>query len=269
MPQTNANGITLNYQLDGPEDQPVLLFSNSLASNLHMWDPQVPAVAGDFRVLRYDSRGHGGSNAPAGDYTIDQLADDALALLDALGIEKAFYCGLSKGGMVGQKLASRNPDRLHAAVLCATSSYMGPADLWQGRIKTAREEGMSGIVDATLQRWFTSAFHESHPDEVDKVREMILTTPVDGFIGCCRAIQEMDQRNDLGEVDLPVLVIAGAEDPGTTPAMNKAIADAIPGAGYVELAGAAHFCNVQAADAFNVALTTFLAAQKARLTRES
>ncbi|MDP7381802.1 MAG: alpha/beta fold hydrolase, partial [Alphaproteobacteria bacterium] len=144
MPQITANGITLNYQFDGPEDQPVLLFSNSLASNLHMWDPQVPAVAGDFRVLRYDSRGHGGSDAPAADYTIDQLADDALALLDALEIEKVFYCGLSKGGMVGQKLASRNPDRLHAAVLCATSSYMGPPDLWQGRIDTARAEGMGG-----------------------------------------------------------------------------------------------------------------------------
>ncbi|MGB1005626.1 MAG: 3-oxoadipate enol-lactonase [Thalassobaculaceae bacterium] len=269
MPQTNANGITLNYQLDGPEDQPVLLFSNSLASNLHMWDPQIAAVADDFRVLRYDSRGHGGSDAPADDYTIDQLADDALALLDTLGIEKVFYCGLSKGGMVGQKLARRNPDRLHAAVLCATSSYMGPADLWQGRINTARTEGMGGVVEATLARWFTEDFHESDPGAVDKVREMVMTTPVDGFIGCCRAIQEMDQRNDLGEIDLPVLVIAGAEDPGTTPAMNKAIADAIPGAGYVELAGAAHFCNVQAADAFNVALTTFLAAQKARLTRES
>tara|TARA_B100000161_G_scaffold257107_1_gene220762 strand:+ start:11 stop:811 length:801 start_codon:yes stop_codon:yes gene_type:complete len=265
MPQITANGITLNYQFDGPEDQPVLLFSNSLASNLHMWDPQVPAVAGDFRVLRYDSRGHGGSDAPAADYTIDQLADDALALLDALEIEKVFFCGLSKGGMVGQKLASRNPDRLHAAVLCATSSYMGPPDLWQGRIDTARAEGMGGVVDATLARWFTQPFHESHPNEVDKVRKMVLATPVDGFVGCCRAIQGMDQRQDLGGIDLPVLVIAGGEDPGTTPAMNKAIADAIPGAAYVELAGAAHFCNVQAVDAFNSALTNFLATQKARM----
>ena len=151
MPQITANGITLNYQFDGPEDQPVLLFSNSLASNLHMWDPQVPAVVGDFRVLRYDSRGHGGSDAPAADYTIDQLADDALALLDALEIEKVFYCGLSKGGMVGQKLASRNPDRLHAAVLCATSSYMGPPDLWQGA-STPRAPKAWAVLSTPLWR---------------------------------------------------------------------------------------------------------------------
>ena len=224
MPRLSVNGINLNYRFDGTEGKPVLLFSNSLMSNLNMWDTQVAKLASDFHILRYDSRGHGQSDAPKGDYTIDMLADDVIGLLDALGIEKIYYCGLSKGGMVGQKLATRNPERLHAAVFCATSSYMGPGNLWQQR----------------------------------KIREMIHATPVDGFAGCCIAIKDMDQRETIKNIDLPVLVIAGAEDPGTTPAMNKLIADSIPGAEYVELPASAHFCNVQAADGFNTALADFL-----------
>ena len=259
MPRLSVNGINLNYQLDGTEGKPVLLFSNSLMSNLHMWDAQIDKLAADFHILRYDSRGHGLSDAPAAAYSIDMLADDAIALLDGLGIDKAYYCGLSKGGMVGQKLATRNPERLHAAVFCATSSYMGPGDLWQQRIDSARAGGMQSLSDGTLARWFTAAYHDSNADDIAKIREMIHATPVDGFVGCCAAIKAMDQRESVKTIDLPVLVIAGAEDPGTTPAMNKLIADSIAGAEYVELPASAHFCNVQAVDGFNAALGTFLA----------
>ena len=258
MPSLSVNGINLNYRFDGTEGKPVLLFSNSLMSNLHMWDTQISKLESNFHILRYDSRGHGQSDAPKGDYTIDMLADDAIGLLDALGIEKAYYCGLSKGGMVGQKLATRNPERLHAAVFCATSSFMGPANLWQQRIDAAHAGGMESVSDGTLERWFTPSYHSTHASEIAKIREMIHATPVDGFAGCCIAIKDMDQRETIKTINLPVLVIAGAEDPGTTPAMNKLIADSIPGAEYVELPESAHFCNVQAADGFNTALADFL-----------
>ena len=261
MPRLSANGVELNYRFDGTDGKPVLFFSNSLASNLHMWDAQIDKFAGDFHILRYDSRGHGQSDAPATDYSIDMLADDALALLDALGIDKVYFCGLSKGGMVGQKIATRNPERLHAAVFCATSSYMGPGDLWQQRIDMARSGGMENVSEGTLARWFTAAYHDSHPGEIAKIRDMIHATPVDGFAGCCAAIKAMDQRDTIKAIDVPVLVIAGAEDPGTTPAMNKLIADSINDAEYVELPAAAHFCNVQAADGFNAALSSFLGKQ--------
>lgn len=258
MAQIEVNGISLSYELSGNSSAPILMFSNSLASNLSMWNPQAEAFGGDYQILRYDSRGHGQSDAPDGPYSIEMLADDAIALLDALGIDKVRYCGLSKGGMVGQMLATKHADRLHCAVLCATSSYMGPKEIWQDRIDTANSQGMTALSDGTLERWFTPPYHESDPAEVDKVRQMIHSTPVAGYAACCQAIAAMDQRESIKSIDLPTLVIVGDKDPGTTPEMAEAIHQSIKGSRIAVLKNAAHFCNMEQRGTFNEALSGFL-----------
>lgn len=258
MPYAAVNGIQLYHEISGREDGPTLLLSNSLASNLRMWDPQMPAVESRFRVVRYDSRGHGRSDAPTGAYTIEMLAADAIGLLDHLRIERTHYCGLSKGGMVGQRLATLHPDRVDRVVLCDTAAYMGPPALWEGRIETAEAKGMAGVVDATIDRWFTKPFHTTGAAAVAEVREMILTTPVQGFVGCCRAIQAMDQRETIATIAAPVLVIVGADDPGTTPDMARDIQQRITGAELVVLPEAAHLSNIEQAALFNEAVVGFL-----------
>lgn len=258
MPHAAINGIDLYYEVSGQEDGQPVLFSNSLASNLHMWDPQMPAFESQYRVIRYDSRGHGKSGAPEGPYTIEMLVADAVGLLDHLGIDKTDYCGLSKGGMVGQRLATLHPERVDRLVLCDTGAYMGPADMWEGRIDTAASKGMDGVVDATIQRWFTQAFQDAEPAAVDKIRAMILGTPVPGFVGCCRAIQAMDQRETISAITAPTLVVVGADDPATTPDHAREIQSRIAGAELVELAAAAHLSNIEQPAAFDAAVLGFL-----------
>ncbi|NQW08945.1 MAG: 3-oxoadipate enol-lactonase [Alphaproteobacteria bacterium] len=258
MPYASINGTQLYYEVSGREDGAALLLSNSLASNLHMWDPQMPALEPRFQVIRYDSRGHGRSDAPVGPYTIEMLVNDAVGLLDHLGIEKTHYCGLSKGGMVGQRLATLHPDRVDRVVLCDTAAYMGPPELWEGRIETAEAKGLPGVVDATIDRWFTKPFHTTGADAVAQVRGMILSTPVQGFVGCCRAIQAMDQRETIGAITAPVLVIVGADDPGTTPDMARDIQQRIAGARLTVLPDAAHLSNIEQPALFNAAVLGFL-----------
>ena len=261
MPLANVNDTTLHYRFDGPDDGPVILVSNSLASNLGMWDRQIDTLLRlGFRVLRYDSRGHGRSGVPPGPYSIEMLARDAVGLLDALGVGRASFMGCSKGGMVGQMVGTRYGERLDRLVLCSTSAYLGGPDMWAARIEAVAGGGMAAVADATIDRWFTGAGQERIPGEVARVREMILATPPEGFIACAHAIAGMDQRKSIRAIDRPTLVIVGEHDPGTPPSAAELIHDRIAGSKLVVLEGCAHFCNVEQAGPFNAALEAFLGA---------
>ena len=259
MPTANINDTALHYRLDGPDDAPVMLVSNSLASNLAMWDHQVDTLLRlGFRVLRYDSRGHGQSDATPGPYSIEMLAEDAVGLLDALGIHRASFMGCSKGGMVGQMVGTEHGDRFDRLVLCSTAAYMGGAGVWAARIEAVAAGGMAAVVDATIDRWFTGPGQERIPAEVARVREMILATPPEGFIACAHAIAAMDQRETIRSIDVPTLVIVGEHDPGTPPSAARLIHERIPGSKLVVLEDSAHFCNIEQDGPFNAALEEFL-----------
>jgi len=256
-----ANGISVNYTLDGPASAPVVTLSHSLATDLSMWDPQMKALTAQYRVLRYDTRGHGGTDAPASAYTLDQLADDAQALLKALGVAKTHWIGLSMGGMIGQTLALKSPDLFLSLSLCDTSSRI-PAEarpLWADRIKTAQTQGMEPLVEGTIGRWFTTPFREQRKDVVDPVRTMIRRTPPQGYAGCCAAISALDLTDRLPAIKIPTLIVVGEEDQGTPVAASQAIQAKIAGSQLEVLKSAAHLANMEQPEAFTKALTTFLA----------
>jgi 3-oxoadipate enol-lactonase len=257
MPFVDAAGARLFYRFDGPEDRPVLVLSNSLGTDLAMWEPQLAAFTGRFRVLRYDSRGHGRSEAPAGPYTIELLGRDVLALLDGLGLERVSFCGLSKGGMVGQWLGAHAGERLERLVLANTSACTGSPEVWDQRIATVRAQGMAAVVPALIDRWFTKPFQERAPDEVARIADMLRTTDPEGYAACCAAVRDMDQRQTIGAIRVPTLVIAGRHDLATSPEQGRLIADTIPGARFLEL-DAAHLSNIEAEAAFTRALLEFL-----------
>lgn len=257
MPIETIAGDPFNIRFDGPTDAPVLMLSNSLGTNLSMWDPQISEWSKHFRILRYDSRGHGLSVATDLGFGIDQLGRDALAILDHLGIAKAHWCGLSKGGMVGQWLATHARDRMGRVVLANTAAQMGPPSLWDDRIATARGQGMDALVGGVLERWFSARFREAEPATVARVGTMLTTTPAIGYATCCAAIRDMDQREAIRSVTNPVLVIIGTVDPATPPAAGHLIAEAIPGARTVEL-DAAHLSNLEQPEAFTKAVLDFL-----------
>lgn len=252
-----VNGTRLHYRLDGPAGAPVLMLSNSLGTALAMWDGQVAALTARYRVLRYDSRGHGRSAAPCGAYTMAQLGGDAVALLDHLGIATAAFCGLSKGGMVGMWLGANAGDRITRLALTNTAAYLPSPETWDLRIKTVTEQGMAAVTDGVVDRWFTRGFQEREPQAVAPIREMLLATDPVGYCGCCHAIRDMDQRGDLGRITAPVLVIGGTVDPSTPPALSEEIARAIPGSRLVMLE-AAHLSNIEQRDAYTAALLGFL-----------
>jgi 3-oxoadipate enol-lactonase len=264
MPHATINGIDINYRLDGHSTSgPVVMFSNSLASNLTMWDLQVePLEMEGFRVLRYDSRGHGQSSAPEGPYTIDLLADDAAALIDHLGVGPVHFCGLSKGGMVAMNMGVRHPEKVRTLTIADSAAHMAPKDTWDDRVRMVTAGGMASVVDGTIDRWITTHGQQRMEDQVEKVRNMILNTPVTGFVACCRAIQAMDQRETIKAIDKPTLVVVGDKDPSTTPAHAKEIADAVPGAELEIIADAAHLANIEQPVAFTDALLKFLLANK-------
>ncbi len=255
-----ANGIGIRYELEGPETAPVVVMSHSLAANVAMWDDQMPVLSG-YRVLRYDTRGHGGTDVPEGDYTLDQLARDVLGLLDALAIEKAHFVGLSMGGMVGQTAALADPGRFLSLSLCDTSSRIPPEAraLWNERMTAARAGGMESLVDSTIDRWFSPEFRSAEPGPVDRVRDMVRATAVAGFTGCCAAIRDLDLTDRLAEIRIPTLLVVGEHDPGTPVAAHEVIRDRIAGSRLVVIDRARHFTNVETADIFNDTLTTFLA----------
>jgi 3-oxoadipate enol-lactonase len=258
-----ANGITMNYTLDGPANAPVVTLSHSLATDLAMWEPQLKALTARWRVLRYDTRGHGGTDAPAGAYSLTQLADDARALLTALKIGRTHWVGLSMGGMIGQALALASPNVFQSLVLCDTSSRI-PAEakpVWQERIKTAQTQGMEPLVEPTIGRWFTPRFREQRKDVVDAVRAMIRRTPPAGYAGCCHAISALDLTDRLSAIKLPTLVVVGEDDQGTPVAASQAIQAKIVGSELEVLKSAAHLSNMEQPEAFTRAVTTFLARQ--------
>lgn len=257
MPFIGADGARLFYRFDGPLDRPPLVLSNSLGTNLGMWDPQVPAFAKHFRVLRYDSRGHGESGAPAGPYSIAALGQDIIALLDGLGLGRVRFCGLSKGGMVGMWLGAHASDRIERLALCNTSARTGAPEVWNQRIETVRKHGLEAIVPGVLERWFTSGFREQAPDAVDNARRMLIATPPEGYIACCAAVRDMDQVESIAAIRLPTLVIAGASDMATPPDHARLIAARVQGAQLVELK-AAHLSNIEAADRFTAAVLDFM-----------
>lgn len=256
---TLGDGCRIAFRLDGPEEAPVLLLSNSLGTRLEMWAPQMPALAARFQVLRYDSRGHGRSDVPPGAYGMDRLGRDAVELLDALGIEKVHVCGLSMGGMVGQWLAARAPDRVDRLVLANTSAYMGPPTTWDGRIQAVKAGGMAALVESVLARWFTPGFLAAAPEQVAPVREMLLATAADGYAGCSAAIRDMDLRLTAALIRAPTLVIVGAHDPSTPPAEGRWLAETITGA-RLESLDSAHLSNTEQAENFTALILDHLAA---------
>lgn len=259
--KASANGIQINYEIEGSSG-PWITFGHSLACNLRMWDEQAALLKGRCRVLRFDTRGHGASAAPAGAYTLDQLAGDVKGLFDALGIRETHFVGLSMGGMIGMTFALRYPAVFRSLVLCDTSSRMPPEAqaVWDGRIKTATEQGMEPLVQPTLERWFTEPFRKSSPDTMKRVADMIRGTPVPGYVGCCHAIPKINLTGKLGAIKCPVQVIVGEQDVGTPVAMSEAIHKAIPGSELRILKNASHLSNLEQTEAFNAALDRFLAA---------
>ena len=247
----------LHYRIDGSESAPWLLLSNSLGTDYGMWEPQMPLWSQHFRVLRYDTRGHGKSALPPGPCAIADLADDALALLDHLGIARTHFCGLSLGGMTGMQFAVRHPQRLQRLALCNTSPYMGPASNWDARIAAVKSGGMHAVTEGVIGRWFTPRFREQAPEDVAKVQQMLLETSPEGYAACCAAIRDMDQRDSIRQIVKPALVISGSTDPATPPADGKLIADSIGSAKYVEL-DAAHLSNWEQVEKFGVAVKEFM-----------
>jgi 3-oxoadipate enol-lactonase len=258
--RVSVNGIQINYTLEGPADGPVVTMSHSLATDLSMWDPQAKALAQRYRVLRYDTRGHGGSDAPAGAYSLGQLADDARGLLKALGVAKTHWIGLSMGGMIGQALALSSPELLKSVSLCDTSSRIPPdmRHLWDERIATVEAKGMEPMVEPTVARWFTPTFLETRKDAVEPVKAMIRKTPPKGYVGCCHAIRVLDLTDRLSAIKLPTLIIVGAQDLGTPVAASQAIHERIQGSELVILDPASHLSNLEQPQAFTEALQTFL-----------
>ncbi len=257
--KAEVNGININYELSGPEDAPVVTMSHSLAATFAMWDPQMPILE-KCRVLRFDTRGHGGSDAPEGDYTLDILAGDLFGLLDALNIDKTHYVGLSMGGMIGQTAALMDQSRFLSLALCDTSSRIpkNAQPLWDERIATARSDGMEVLVESTIQRWFSAAFMASNPGACDKVRDMIRNTPVNGYCGCCAAIRNLDLTDQISAITAPTIIIVGEDDPGTPVEAHEVIHAEIAGSELVILPNALHFANVEALEPFNAALSGFL-----------
>lgn len=259
-----ANGVTLNYRLDGPEDAPWLMLSNSLATNLSMWDGQVAEWAQHYRVLRYDQRGHGESEATAGNYDFDMLADDAAALMTALGIAQCHFLGLSMGGMTGMGLGLNHADRVKSLTICNSRADVTPdfREIFDVRVALALKEGMEPLVKPTVERWFTEELRARAPAFLDDVREMVRTTPALGYAGCARAVQNLDYMSRLPAIDKPVLFIAGREDMATPAAGMRDMQAAIADSQYVELSPASHLSNLEQPEAFTMAASKFLVAQR-------
>ena len=257
MPSIEVDNAPMHYRVEGQAGAPVVVLSHSLGTTLGMWDPQMPALAERFRVLRYDSRGHGESAVTPGPYTIARLGRDVIALLDGLGIQRVSFCGLSMGGMVGMWLGAHAPERVEKLVLCNTAARIGSPEFWDSRIENIRRSGMEPIATAVLGRWFTPGFHERSPDTIRGMRRMLVETPPEGYAACCAAIRDADLREVLPRIQARTLVIAGTHDAATPPADGRFVAEKVQGARYVELA-AAHLSNIEAAARFTADVVAFL-----------
>lgn len=255
-----ANGIQMNYELSGIKQAPVVVLSHSLACSMAMWRPQLEMLESRFRVLRYDTRGHGGTDAPPGSYTLAQLVDDAIGILDGLDIERVHWVGLSMGGMIGQGLALSHPGRLNSLVLADTAAIIpGEAQpVWQERIDVVRNEGLQAVAESTLERWFTPNYLKQKLPEVDQIRQQILATPVAGYIGCSEAIRRLNYLDQLAAIQTPTLVMVGADDTGTPVAASEAMHAHIKGSNLAVIPAAAHLSNIEQAKVFNTHLMEHL-----------
>jgi 3-oxoadipate enol-lactonase len=261
-----VNGQKIAYDLIGPESAPVVCMTHSLASDGGMWAEQVPPLlSGGFRVLRVDMRGHGGSNPVPGDYTMSELAHDVASVLGALGIGKVHYIGLSIGGMLGQAFALEHGSKLLSAMWCDTlpSAPAGAAQVWAERMAMVRQaNSLAPIADGTVERWFTDAFKPRSPRRWQQIRDTVVGTTSVGYLGCSAAIQNFDFVARLPTLRLPVLVVCGAEDPGTPPAENRRLAGLVQGGRYEEIVSARHFPNVEHPETFNRIMMSWLSAQR-------
>lgn len=257
-PVAPRQSVALHHVVDGSEDAPVLLLGGSLGSTVAMWEPQVPALAARFRVVRYDARGHGGSPVPPGPYVIDDLVADVVALLDHLGVRRASFAGLSLGGVTGMRLAALHPDRVDRLALVCTSARWPDPQPWLDRAAAVRAGGTASIADTVVQRWFTADGAQREPALVERSRVMVAATPADGYAACCEALAAMDVRGDLARIVAPTLVLAGEQDAATPPAMLEAIAAGIAGARLQVLQGAAHLANLEQPEVVTAALLAHL-----------
>ncbi|MGE0564623.1 MAG: 3-oxoadipate enol-lactonase [Pseudolabrys sp.] len=244
MPKIDADGCPIHVEVTGPDNAPVLMLSNSLGTNLHMWDDQVPEWSKHFRIVRYDRRGHGQSGVSPGPYSFERLGRDVLAILDALKIDKVNWCGLSMGGMVGQWLGANAPERINKLILSNTNGHVADKTPWLDRIKFLREKNLADLVGPNMERWFTKGFRDSHPAVIKRFTDMFLATDKAGYVANCQAIAELDFRATNPKITAPTLVIVGNADPATPPAAGEAIAKAIPGAKVVGL-DAAHISIIE------------------------
>jgi 3-oxoadipate enol-lactonase len=256
MPFAELGELRTHYSLTD-DTGPVLVFSNSLGTNFSMWDAQMAELQRHFRILRYDTRGHGQSSVTRGDYTIDQLGRDVVALLDSLRLDRVHFCGLSMGGMIGIWLGIQAPDRLDRLVLSNTAARIGTKETWNARIATVRKDGMKSVAAGVIERWFTPDFRLSSPEKVARAQQMLENASPEGYAGCCAAIRDMDQREGVTQITTPTLVIYGARDPVTPASDADFLSERIHGSAKVEL-DAAHLSNVEQPDAFTKAVSDFL-----------
>lgn len=258
--RVEVNGTILNTRIDGEEGAPWIVLSNSLAATLDMWQPQVDLLARRYRVLRYDTRGHGGSDTPPGDYSFDDLVGDVIGLMDRFGIERAAYMGLSLGGMTGLGLALAHPDRIEKLICCDARADAPPPFVasWDDRVAAIRAGGMAAIAEPTLERWFSERFRIDRPDEVARARRMILSTDVEGYAGCAAALKRLDYLQHLPGMAVPTLFVVGEKDSGAPPSVMQAMAAATPGSAFRTVAGAAHIANMDNPTGFAEAISPFL-----------
>jgi 3-oxoadipate enol-lactonase len=259
MPSARIQDLEVNYTLTARTDAPVLVFSNSLGANLSMWDSQMPELEKEFRVLRCDTRGEGKTAVTTGPYKIDQLAGDVLRLMDHLDIERAHFCGLSMGGMIGMWLSLNAEKRLNKVVLSNTAAKIGKAEAWNARIENVRKGGMIAVSAAVCERWFTPTFRAHSPEIFAAAQRMIETMPPEGYVACCAAVRDFDARERVSQIRVPTLVITGNQDAATPAADGRSLAEKIPGARHVEL-NAAHISNIEASEQFTSELIKFLTA---------
>ncbi len=257
MPFIEIGDFRAHYALSGPAGAPALVLSNSLGTNFSMWDPDLPAFEKHLRVLRYDTRGHGQSSVTPGPYRIEQLGRDVLHILDRLSLGRVHFCGLSLGGMTGMWIGINAPERLQKLILCNTAARIGSAETWNARIEAVRKSGMKSVAPAVIERWFTPAFRAAAPETIAQTQRMMEASPPEGYVACCAAIRDMDQREAISSINAPTLVIAGAQDHATPPTDGQFLAGKIRGARYVELL-AAHLSNVEAAAQFSSEVLRFL-----------
>jgi 3-oxoadipate enol-lactonase len=252
-----SNGCRIAYVLDGPTSAPALLLSNSLGTTREFWDGQVEAFSARFRVIRYDTRGHGVSSAPAGDYTIDQLAGDGLAILDAEKISSAHVCGLSLGGLTAMWLGVHAPARVSSLVLANTSARIGSLESWSDRISLVRREGMPAVAERAATIWFSKEFRDAHPETIHRYQTTVRSLSPDGYVGCCAALRDADLRNAIAAIEAPTLAVGGTADIATPVEALEFVRDRIPGARLLTLP-AAHFSNIEDAAGFTAGVLDFL-----------